>query len=232
MLHLSLEPCHQSVRLVTSGDPRLANCDLAICRHPGSGLSLQERLPFRQRGLESRCEDGGSSAQTSPAVQFQSQHLTMFGYCYYLQSTSRPRQSSGSSLLLLFTSSALLFVCPLSLHDPIIRGAAAAVLNSNHAVKDEPEPVLAVAAAARCWESGECAADGGGDTRNSSAGNYDLHTDAGTTTTTTSLTLAPHCTCTHCPARHCPVVLETKVIRMFPKISQSRRRPLLGPSPG
>ena len=28
------------------------------------------------------------------------------------------------------------------------------------------------------------------------------------------------------------VVLETKVIRMFPKISQSRRRPLLGPSPG
>ena len=26
--------------------------------------------------------------------------------------------------------------------------------------------------------------------------------------------------------------LETKVIRMFPKISQSRRRPLLGPSPG
>ena len=25
--------------------------------------------------------------------------------------------------------------------------------------------------------------------------------------------------------------LETKVIRMFPKISQSRRRPLLGPSP-
>ena len=29
-----------------------------------------------------------------------------------------------------------------------------------------------------------------------------------------------------------PLVLETKVIRMFPKISQSRRRPLLGPSPG
>ena len=28
------------------------------------------------------------------------------------------------------------------------------------------------------------------------------------------------------------VQLETKVIRMFPKISQSRRRPLLGPSPG
>ena len=28
------------------------------------------------------------------------------------------------------------------------------------------------------------------------------------------------------------VVLETKVVRMFPKISQSRRRPLLGPSPG
>ena len=28
------------------------------------------------------------------------------------------------------------------------------------------------------------------------------------------------------------VVLETKVIRMFPNISQSRRRPLLGPSPG
>ena len=28
------------------------------------------------------------------------------------------------------------------------------------------------------------------------------------------------------------VVLETKVIQMFPKISQSRRRPLLGPSPG
>ena len=28
------------------------------------------------------------------------------------------------------------------------------------------------------------------------------------------------------------LVLETKVIRMFPKISQSRRRPLLGPSPG
>ena len=28
------------------------------------------------------------------------------------------------------------------------------------------------------------------------------------------------------------IVLETKVIRMFPKISQSRRRPLLGPSPG
>ena len=28
------------------------------------------------------------------------------------------------------------------------------------------------------------------------------------------------------------VELETKVIRMFPKISQSRRRPLLGPSPG
>ena len=28
------------------------------------------------------------------------------------------------------------------------------------------------------------------------------------------------------------VVLETKVIRMFPKVSQSRRRPLLGPSPG
>ena len=26
--------------------------------------------------------------------------------------------------------------------------------------------------------------------------------------------------------------LETKVIRMFPKISQSQRRPLLGPSPG
>ena len=99
MLHLSLEPCHQSVRLVTSGDPRLANCDLAICRHPGSGLSLQERLPFRQRGLESRCEDGGSSAQTSPAVQFQSQHLTMFGYCYYLQSTSRPRQSSQWQLI-------------------------------------------------------------------------------------------------------------------------------------
>ena len=30
----------------------------------------------------------------------------------------------------------------------------------------------------------------------------------------------------------CGVMLETKVIRMFPKISQSRRRPLLGPSPG
>ena len=30
----------------------------------------------------------------------------------------------------------------------------------------------------------------------------------------------------------CEVVLETKVIRMFPNISQSRRRPLLGPSPG
>ena len=29
-----------------------------------------------------------------------------------------------------------------------------------------------------------------------------------------------------------PLQLETKVIRMFPKISQSRRRPLLGPSPG
>ena len=29
-----------------------------------------------------------------------------------------------------------------------------------------------------------------------------------------------------------PLVLETKVIRMFPKISQSRRRPPLGPSPG
>ena len=28
------------------------------------------------------------------------------------------------------------------------------------------------------------------------------------------------------------IVLETKVIRMFPNISQSRRRPLLGPSPG
>ena len=28
------------------------------------------------------------------------------------------------------------------------------------------------------------------------------------------------------------LVLETKVIRMFPKISQSWRRPLLGPSPG
>ena len=28
------------------------------------------------------------------------------------------------------------------------------------------------------------------------------------------------------------LVLETKVIRMFPKISQLRRRPLLGPSPG
>ena len=28
------------------------------------------------------------------------------------------------------------------------------------------------------------------------------------------------------------IQLETKVIRMFPKISQSRRRPLLGPSPG
>ena len=28
------------------------------------------------------------------------------------------------------------------------------------------------------------------------------------------------------------VQLETKFIRMFPKISQSRRRPLLGPSPG
>ena len=27
------------------------------------------------------------------------------------------------------------------------------------------------------------------------------------------------------------VELETKVIRRFPKISQSRRRPLLGPSP-
>ena len=207
MLHLSLEPCHQSVRLVTSGDPRLANCDLAICRHPGSGLSLQERLPFRQRGLESRCEDGGSSAQTSPAVQFQSQHLTMFGYCYYLQSTSRPRQSSRWQLIAAAVHFLGFIVCLSSLSPrPHYRGSAAAVLNSNHAVKDEPEPVLAVAAAARCWESGECAADGGGDTRNSSAGNYDLHTDAGTTTT--SLTLAPHCTCTHCPARHCPVVLE------------------------
>ena len=28
------------------------------------------------------------------------------------------------------------------------------------------------------------------------------------------------------------LVPETKIIRMFPKISQSRRRPLLGPSPG
>ena len=28
------------------------------------------------------------------------------------------------------------------------------------------------------------------------------------------------------------VVLEMKVVRMFTKISQSRRRPLLGPSPG
>ena len=28
------------------------------------------------------------------------------------------------------------------------------------------------------------------------------------------------------------VELETKAIRRFPKISQSRRRPLLGPSPG
>ena len=28
------------------------------------------------------------------------------------------------------------------------------------------------------------------------------------------------------------VELETKVIKRFPKISQSRRRPLLGPSPG
>ena len=28
------------------------------------------------------------------------------------------------------------------------------------------------------------------------------------------------------------IQLETKVIRMFPKISQSRRRPLLGPYPG
>ena len=28
------------------------------------------------------------------------------------------------------------------------------------------------------------------------------------------------------------IQLQTKVIRMFPKISQSRRRPLLGPSPG
>ena len=28
------------------------------------------------------------------------------------------------------------------------------------------------------------------------------------------------------------LVLETKVIRMLPKISQSPRRPLLGPSPG
>ena len=34
------------------------------------------------------------------------------------------------------------------------------------------------------------------------------------------------------PAPDPEVVLETKVIRMFPKISQSRRRPLLGPSPG
>ena len=38
------------------------------------------------------------------------------------------------------------------------------------------------------------------------------------------------------PRHHPPhlpqVVLETKVIRMFPKFSQSRRRPLLGPSPG
>ena len=33
-------------------------------------------------------------------------------------------------------------------------------------------------------------------------------------------------------ANDAKVVLETKVIRMFPKISQSRRRPLLGPSPG
>ena len=31
-------------------------------------------------------------------------------------------------------------------------------------------------------------------------------------------------------AGQCQVQLETKVIRMFPKISQSRRRPLLGPS--
>ena len=29
-----------------------------------------------------------------------------------------------------------------------------------------------------------------------------------------------------------PLQLETKVIQMFPKISQSRRRPLLGPSSG
>ena len=32
--------------------------------------------------------------------------------------------------------------------------------------------------------------------------------------------------------RHYEVELETKVIRGYLKISQSRRRPLLGPSPG
>ena len=36
----------------------------------------------------------------------------------------------------------------------------------------------------------------------------------------------------HSGSRVPSLVLETKVIRMFPKISQSRRRPLLGPSPG
>ena len=60
----------------------------------------------------------------------------------------------------------------------IIRGGAAAVLNSNHAVKDEPEPVLVMAAAAPGAVRVESARQTGRDSRNSSAGNYDLHTDA------------------------------------------------------
>ena len=41
-----------------------------------------------------------------------------------------------------------------------------------------------------------------------------------------------HVTEGQCSVRCYSLELETKVKRMFPKVSQSRRRPLLGPSPG
>ena len=233
MLHLSPGPCHQSATLVTSGDPRLANCDLDIWRHPGSGLWLvtsaskssiwrfeitrdrgvnarlawclnsvlnvkavvaafnqekalvgafsvitnlridlrlnlywwlQERLPlsppprirvqvWRRRII---------SPATSPAVQFQSQHLTMFGYCYYLQPTSRPRHSEAVALVAAqcccCSLPRLYCLFVLSLHYPGSRSGGPQQQSCS-----EGRARTCAGNGRRCpWcsESGECAADG------------------------------------------------------------------------
>ena len=117
----------------------------------------------------------------------------MFGYCYYLQPTSRPRHSEAVALVAAqcccCSLPRLYCLFVLSLHYPGRRSGGPQQQSCS-----EGRSRTCAGNGRRCpWcsESGECAAvrQTGRDSRNSSAGNYDLHTDAGTTTT--SLTLAP-----------------------------------------
>ena len=115
----------------------------------------------------------------------------MFGYCYYLQPTSRPRHSEAVALVAAqcccCSLPRLYCLFVLSLHYPGRRSGGPQQQSCS-----EGRSRTCAGNGRRCPGAVrvESVRQTGRDSRNSSAGNYDLHTDAGTTTTT-SLTLAP-----------------------------------------